>query len=264
MINQCYLRKLISPCLIWTIVLAALLSPFGSSVAWAQAVPPACLNDAGQPIRPNPAYLDPGWTNAWVLLLNFNHALSASYTTGCIGMITAANPQPVSYQLIQCPLQNNINQIRVGGGTAPFDGNFWIECPGITQNNYVHASFGVWGRARFPTSNQSYLLMSHQDVAVKAAVDATWHITLDSRYGVNTYNNFANQVNVAGKIVPFKSEVDRTLGTHYINNQALTPHFNVAGFPFDESQPITIGAAGQTMTLYEMIVDPPGMCCRSQ
>ena len=99
------------------------------------------------------------------------------------------------------------------------------------------------------------------DVAVGADVDATWRITLRSRYGANDFSNLASQSNVSGKIVPFKSDIDHGDGTHYMNGNALAPHFITLGLTFDESLPILIGAVGQTLTLYEMIVDPPGRCC---
>lgn len=254
-------NRLLRAGILFVILLATLFPPFGIPVAQAQAVPSACLNDAGQAVRPNPAYLDPGWSGAWVLILNFNHAPSASQTVGCVGMISKANPSQVTYRLIQCPLLNNVNQVTVGDGAANFDGNLWVQCPGITQNKYFHSSFGVWGRASFPVAKTTYALLSHPDVAVGADVDATWRITLRSRYGSTNFSNLASQSNVSGRIVRFKSEVDQGDGAHYINGNDLMPHAMTPGFSFDESQPLTIGAAGQTLTLYEILVDPPGRCC---
>jgi hypothetical protein len=265
MATKSFIPKWIVYGLVLAIALANLTPFVNSPVAFGQtATPPACLNDRGQAVRPNPAYLMPGWSNAWVLVTNFNHAPSAGATVGCLGEITAANPQQVKYSLVQCPLINNVNQVQVGGGAAPFDGNFWIECPGPYEVNQLHTSFSVLGRATFPTSNSTYTLMSQQDVDITADIDASWRITLNSRYGANTYSNFAAQSNVAGKIVHFKSEVDTGVGTHYLNGHALAPQFMTSAFGFDQSKPILIGAAGQAVLLYEMIIDPPGACCRGK
>jgi hypothetical protein len=263
MVTQNFIPKWLAYGLTLVMALANLTPFVHTSVASAQtAAPPACRNDRGQPVRPNPAYLMPGWTSAWVLVTNFNHTPSASITIGCLGVITSTNPQQVNYSLVQCPLINNVNQVQVGGGNAPFDGNFWIECPGPYEDNNLHTSFSVLGRAMFPAANSTYTLMSQQDVDISADVDASWRMTLNSRYGANTYSNFAAQSNVAGKIIHFVSEVDNGLGAHYLNGHALAPRFMASTFGFDQSKPIWIGAEGQAVTLYEMIIDPPGMCCR--
>src|SRR5690606_25448344 len=121
----------------------------------------------------------------------------------------------------------------------------------------IHNSFSILGRAMFPVASSTYNLVTHEDAAFSVDVDARWRIALHSRYGANTYSNFANKSNVAGKIVPFRSEVDTGVGTHTLNRHALTPRFMMSSFGFDQSKPILIGAAGQAVVLYEVIIDPP-------
>ncbi|MCX6048410.1 MAG: hypothetical protein NT075_25180 [Chloroflexi bacterium] len=247
--------------LVWVLLLTSLLPPFSPTVAFGQVTPPACLNDRGDPVAPNPAFLEPGWTEAWVLELNFNHAPSISATTGCLGTISASNPQQVVYTLLQCPLQNNINQVPVGNGLAAFDGNFWIECPGIQPNSYPHKNGAILGRGKFNTP-ASYTLVNHPNVRIVATLDASSSINLTSTYGSATFANLASYTNFAGKLVAFKSEVNSNVGSHAVNGRLLKPQANVPTFTFDESQPFTIGAQGQSWLLYELTVDPPGGCCK--
>ncbi len=246
-------------------LLLALLLTIGLAPAtplYAKSVPAACLTDSGQPIRPNPAYLDPGWTSAWTLILNFNHAPSTIATVGCLATITQANPGDVDYTLVSCPLLNNAAGVAVGSGASNFDGNFWIECPGVTTNNEPHSSFGVWGRLRFPVGGDTLTLLDHTDVTFKVNAKPILPSTLQSRYGSSVSSN-TTMGGMTGSTIGVKSEVDNGTGTHYVNGTALLPHFTPSSFSFDESQPMRIGAAGERAILFEVIIDPPGHCCIS-
>lgn len=250
-------------CLLMLLVLSIQFAPAAALPVHAQNVPTACLTDGGQPVRPNAAYLSPGWTTAWAMILNFNHAPSATTTTGCVATISAVNPAQVSYQLVQCPLINNTAAVTVGGGAADYDGNFWIECPGVTNNRNTYTSFGVAGRAQYPVPGSTFTLFDHPSVTISVAISPIWRTDLTSRYGANSYTNPVPPGSVIGKVVGLKSEVLDSVGTHYVNGNALTPNFTPGPIVFDESRPMRFGAAGQRATLYQVIVDPPGHCCVS-
>ena len=137
-------------------------------------VPVECLADNGRAVEPRPDLSD-----AWLLLLNFNHVPSVDTTLGCI--VTRTGGKQIDYTLIECRLNNNLKQMTVGGGAANFDGYFWIECTPPTQELIDQATFDVTANAQFARPG-NYTLMNHVDAAVSATVDVDWHIGLASRY----------------------------------------------------------------------------------
>lgn len=237
-----------------------LLLPGSATAALAQGVPNACKTDAGKVVVPSPA----AGIGAWLLLLNFNHAPSATTTTGCMVVTTGLNPHQVSRTLVACQIVNNAGSVQVGSGAAPFDGNFSISCPGVTgQGKQTLENFTVWGRGNFGKPNAAYPIVQHADVNVTATISADWHALFASRYGGSTFASGDGVTNLKGQDVAFMSAVSSLLGSHSLNANQLVPRTTIAPFEYHFDQAITIGAAGQPWTLYEVIVDPPGGCCKS-
>jgi hypothetical protein len=239
-----------------TLVLSTTMPPHPVYATSAQGMTPpvACLSDRGNAIEPNPAI-----ANAWVLVLNFNHAPAVDVTTGCV--VSRTGPDQLDYTPIECRLGNNIRQVAVGGGAATFDGNFWIDCPGVAQSVFAHTNFDVTGRAQFAGLGD-YTLMNHPNVAINAFVDVDWQVGLKSRYGQTSFAHLDNQSNAQGQTIALLSLVSDKVGMHVINGNPLAPPATVAPFDFDSGQSIIIGAPGEIWTLFEVIIDPAGSCCR--
>ena len=151
----------------------------------------------------------------------------------------------------------------VGNGVAPFDGKLSVSCPGISPGKQTLQNFTIWGRANFANANAFYTIMAHQDVVLSANLSAGWHVTFDSRYGGNNFSSGNGSANLNGQTVSFTSAVQRLTGSHSLNGSQLAPLAAVSPFEFNFDQPIAIGASGQVWTLAEIIVDPPGGCCKS-
>jgi hypothetical protein len=248
--------------LLAAVVLAAnmLLLPVNPGTVFAQGVPDACKNDAGGAVVPNAA----AGVGAWLLVLNFNHAPSATTTTGCMVMTTGLNPQQVSRTLIACQIVNNTGSVQVGSGAAAFDGNFSINCPGVTQQGKkTLENFTVWGRGNFAKRSANYPIVQSADIKASAAISPDWHVQFTSRYGSSTFTSADGVTNLMGRDVSFASAVAALQGIHSLNGSVLAPRPPISAFDYHFDQPITIGAAGQPWTLYEVIVDPPGGCCKS-
>lgn len=264
----CLSTKGVTLCAVMVLVVGMLLAPSGASPVLAQGVPAACLNDAGNPVLPSVG----AGVGAWLIVLNFNHAPSTTTTTGCLVKTTALNPQKVIRTMLTCQVTNNDGQVGVGNGTAAFDGKFAIQCPGITEGpgvSHDNTNFTLWGRANFAQTNQTYALVTHTDVNLSVSVTGNastpnnpWYASLSSRYGSTTFVNSDATVNVRGQIVPFESAVGRGTGIHKLNQTALSPETPVAPFSFHYNQPISIGGAGPQWTLHELVIDPPGGCCK--
>jgi hypothetical protein len=241
------------------IAVSTVLLPGSAPAALAQGVSPACKDDAGRAVMPNPG----AGIGAWLLVLNFNHAPSATSTVGCLVMTTGLNPQQVSRTLVACPLVGNVGMVTVGNGVAPFDGNFSITCPGVLQGKQTLENFTIWGRANFAKAGATYTIAKHQDVEFSAGIGAAWHVMFSSRYGATTFASGDGVTNLNGQVVSFGSAVSRIGGGHSLNGSPLAPPVPVTPFEFNFDQPITIGAPGQLWTLAELIFDPPGGCCKS-
>lgn len=241
------------------IVVSISLMPSSSAVALAQSVPNACKDDAGKVLIPSAG----GGVGAWLLVLNFNHAPSATSTTGCLVTTIALNPQRVSRTFVTCQLVDNVNLASVGNGVAPFDGQFSISCPGISPGKKKLENFTIWGRANFTNPNTAYAILNHPDVSFSAGLSPSWRVSFDSRYGANSFSSGDAATNLNGQVVSFTSAVRSLTGSHSLNGTQLAPLATVSPFDFRFDQPIVIGAAGQVWTLAEIIVDPPGGCCKS-
>lgn len=254
--------RVVARILLAGVLLAAssLLLPLNSGTVLAQGVPDACKNDAGGAVVPNAA----AGVGAWLLVLNFNHAPSAATTTGCMVMTTGLNPQQVSRTLVACQIVNNTGNVQVGSGAAPFDGNLSINCPGVTQQGKkTLENFTVWGRGNFAKPNAIYSIAQNADFNVSAAISPDWHVLFTSRYGPSTFSSGSGSANLLGQDVSFTSAVNALQGGHSLNGTLLPPRTPISPFDYHFNQPILIGAAGQPWTLYEIIVDPPGGCCKS-
>jgi hypothetical protein len=243
------------------VLLAAgtLLLPANAGAVMAQGVPNACRNDAGVAVVPRAS----AGVGAWLLILNFNHAPSAAATAGCLVMTTAVNPQQVSRTLVPCQIANNVGGAQVGNGAAPFDGNFSVVCPGVNQGKQTLENFSIWGRAIFANAGATYPIVQHQDVAFNTSVSAGWNVLFNSRYGASTFASGDPVTNISGQVVNFLSNVAALTGSHSLNNAQLAPRTTIAPFEYHFAQPLTIGAPGLPWTLLEVIVDPPGNCCKS-
>ncbi|MCB0109000.1 MAG: hypothetical protein KDE53_23925 [Caldilineaceae bacterium] len=255
----------VTPIWLRLLLLVALLAPlFGapatSSVALAQAIPPACLSDSGNPQIPQ-------MVGAWTLVLNFNHPANASYTRGCLTTRTGPGANQVNFSQVQCAIVNNVSGALVGGGQANFNGQFWIECPALPPvptlpGNTQYENFYVYGRTAFPVAGGQSTLFAHPDVSFKANIDANWHVTLTSRYGQTV---FANQDNnsVAGTFPQLFTQVYNKTGTHYLNQQPMQPTATVSSFPYNANATIRIGDKNEYWTLFELVVDPGPrpQCC---
>ncbi|MCE7986122.1 MAG: hypothetical protein DYG89_33510 [Caldilinea sp. CFX5] len=243
----------------WLVILllaALLLLPAGTPVALAQSVPAPCLNDAGQPVLPAEIM------GAWALILNFNHAPSTTTTIACMVMTSAVQPQKISHTFVTCTIVNNSSNVQVGGGVAPFDGQFTITCPNgppVPGYGPLYNAFVIHGRAQFPTltTTASFKLVEHPHAEFTVAVNTSGNATLTSRYGPYTYKTADSITNVTTAPVFFASVVANGQGRHQVaqnNSYFTTP---VDQFPFNFSQPITIGRSQQPWTLHELVIDPP-------
>lgn len=239
-------------------VITTLLLPNNRLPLLAQAIHPACLNDAGQPVTPTAG----AGLGAWMLVLNFNHPLSGSKTLGCRVDVASVNPQVIRRTLVECTLINNIGMVKVGNGMAPFDGKFSVSCPGVAMGKQTLESFTVWGRANFASANAAYTLIQHKDIVLTASMSVDWHISFTSRYGKNNFSSGDATTNLLGQTVSFNSAVRSLTGSHSLNQNELGPLATLKPFEFNHDQPITISAPGSFWTLYELIIDPPGGCCK--
>jgi hypothetical protein len=237
------------------ILLAAAPPVPGFAVPLQQMQPPAeCLSDQGHPVEPRADI-----ANGWVMVLNFNHIPSTKTTVGCV--VSRTNGKELAYTLIECTIQNNLRPVTVGGGSASFDGNFWLQCPGVQWGISSQTDFDVVALAQFAGPG-TYTLMEHLDAGVEAQVDGDWHVGLHSRYGQSSFAHLDSQTSAQGQQLALLSMVADQVGLHGVNGQALLPPAKVETFVFDSDQPITIGGAGQVWTLSELIIDPAGRCCR--
>jgi len=230
--------------------------PLGTTVAYAQNVPAACRNDNGQPVQP------PMVVGAWALALNFNHVPSTSSTIGCRIMTVALSPQQIFYELVTCTISNNTGNVQVGGGTAPFDGNFVITCPNgppVPGYGPLYDGFAIYGRAQFPALNNTaaFKIVEHQDVTLTAEVNANARIRLTSRYGPASYQSTDTTTDVVAAPVYFGSFVGAGNGRHEVGPNVFNYGIPVDKFPFTFSQPFIIGRAQKPWTLHELVIDPP-------
>lgn len=240
------------------IVLTMLLLPSNASTGFAQNIHPACLNDAGVAVIPRAG----AGVGGWLFILNFNHSLSASNTLGCLVETTGTNPQTVKRTLHQCAIINNADGIQVGSGVSSFDGKFSIQCAGFTKGKQKLKTFSIWGRAEFMNKNVSYSILQHTDVEFIAALNNSWHVNFTSRYGSDIFSSGHPNADLMGKEVEFMSELRGGDGSHWLDRVQLNPITKVNSFDYHNSQPITIGAGGSVWTLSELIIDPPGGCCK--
>lgn len=238
------------------IVLTVVLLPSSASVSLAQGVHPSCLNDAGLAVTPKAG------VGAWLFILNFNHAPNATNTLGCLVETTAVSPQVVKRTLVQCAIVNNVAGVQVGSGVSPFDGNYTVNCPGLSQGKQKLKNFMIWGHAAFANSSAHYPIVTHADVEFSADLDKFWHVNFSSRYGGSSFSSGHPTANLSGKIVEFTSEMNKLTGAHWLENVKLSPTPTLSGFDYHNDQPIIIGAAGSVWTLSEIIIDPPGGCCK--
>lgn len=241
------------------LVLTTLLLPGQAATAFAQGVHPACKNDAGTAVIPSAG----AGIGAWMLVLNFNHSPSTTTTTGCLIKTIALGPQKVSRTLVNCLIMNNQGSTQVGSGSAPFDGKFSVNCPGITAGKRKLENFTVWGQANFGSNNADYSILQHTNVTFTAEIDVDWHIDFSSQYGSNIFDSGNRTFNLLGQTVSFMSALRAGVGSHSLNSVDLGPLNSVPAFEFNYDQPFVIGAAGQVWTLHELIIDPPGGCCKA-
>lgn len=247
--------------LILALLMPLVASPLGSTPAFAQAVPPACVDDAGNAQAPQQV-------GAWVLVLNFNHPQSATHTRGCLVGRTGPGPNQLSYTQILCPIVNNNIGATVGAGRADFNGQFWIECSGLPPvpttppGGSLYEYFYVYGRAAFPFTGGQHTLLAHSSVDVTAEVDANWHVKLTSRYNTTTFSNTDKSTNVAGTFPRLHSQVFAKEAYHYVNMQQLQPGAQIPPFTFN-SQKIRVGNQGEYWSLFELVIDPGPrpQCC---
>ncbi|MFN8444400.1 MAG: hypothetical protein U0175_26690 [Caldilineaceae bacterium] len=240
------------------LAITTLLIPSQASPLLAQSIHPACLNDDGQPVTPSAG----AGIGAWMLVLNFNHGLSGSKTLGCRVDVTGVNPLVIRRTLLECTLVNNVGMVKVGNGKAPFDGKFSVSCPGVAAGKQTLESFTLWGRANFANANAAYTLIQHKDVALTASMSVDWHISFTSRYGKNNFTSGDTTTSLLSQTVSFNSAVRSLTGSHSLNQNELGPLATLKPFEFNHDQPITISAPGSIWTLYELIIDPPGGCCK--
>ena len=239
-----------------------------SPAAPALAYPPAQaggLSDCrynGTLVRP---VVPPGFTWAWAFVANFNHAPQMNRTRGCVAIARAGVPM-VEYTVVTCPVEGNLSA-PIGGGVVTFDGGGTIRCDLELDDFTRPGMFRMQSRATFTTSAMTHTLVSADDFTFRATTDASCSLlTLNS-----TYDNMAFQhtgSNLCGTAVSLGSLIVKTSptsgifhGTHRMNGAALGATTMPGTFDVPASFSIRIGALGETFTLDEVAVDPPGHCC---
>lgn len=245
------------------ILVATMLAPMGFSTVHAQNIPPACLDGRGNFPMPEDQ------VGAWVVVMNFEHAPSADFSIGCRVTTTATDPQQLHFKIIKCVVHNNINQVQIGGGNAPFDGNFWLECPPGPKppgTGPQYDSFYIFGRASFASNNSSYTIMQHENASLQVTVNNNWIMELSSIYGAGSFTATGNSTIGQGQVVHFSSQVGPhpilgVGGAHFINGTQLQPAQPLGLFEFDFTKSFTIGGPGEVWTAEEIIFDPPPRCC---
>jgi hypothetical protein len=244
-------------------------APRQSALAAPQHSAPTACRYNGVALVPE---VSPGHTYGWGLVVNFDHAPSATAVRTCLAeRVIGQLPNQTRYTVgQQCAIVNNSANppVRLGDGLAVFDGNLRLSCT-LTVPATAPDLFWIKTRALLPNPSQSYTFLSGAGLSsgssFTAQTDASCGLTLTSRYAQFQFNStFPSGCGVmteyGSRVAPASPTTQ--LGSHKVGatvSPQSTGNGNLvlpAGFSFD------IGAAGQPFTLDWLIIDPtPAKCC---
>jgi hypothetical protein len=207
----------------------------------------------------------PGQSFTWMFVANFDHPKSATKSTGCLA--TRQSGQVTQYQVGDyCTVMNNTANVKFGGGTAPFDGNAYLQCAITIPGNHAPPQFWTHARPNIPTTIQgaTYTLISSSDITFTAQTDPLCVVTLSSQYDDIAFAHAT--LPACGSFVRVDSHLNQSiqppLGTHFVGGMAFGPTQGSGSFALPANFSFQIGAAGQIFALDWLVLDPPGGCCR--
>ena len=214
-----------------------------------------------QPVVP------PGYTWSWAFVANFNHAPLSNLTRGCVAIATVGVPTvQYTYTVVTCPVEGKIGT-PIGGGMVNFDGGGSIRCDLDLLAAATPGMFRVQARATFPTGSITHTLTSSEYFSFRTTSDSTCSLlTLNSAYNTMAFQHVASSL--CGTQVSLGSQITKTSptsnvykGTHRINGAGLGDVSVTGSFGIPEHFSIWIGATGESFSLDELVIDPPGHCC---
>lgn len=240
------------------------ISPPSAALAHRQAQTPVLVEcrvngTLVQPVVP------PGYTWTWVFVANFNHAPLVNQTRGCLAIARLGIPK-VEYTIVTCPVDGSL-AAPIGGGTVIFDGGGAIRCDLVLDDDATPGMFRMQARPIFPIGGRTYTLVSSDYFAFQATTDAMCSVlTLNSTYNAMAFQHVAS--NLCGTQVSLGSYIDKVKpngnlynGLHRINGVGLGPVSLTGSFSLPQEFSIRIGGSGESFTLDQLIIDPPGHCC---
>jgi hypothetical protein len=258
-------RNLARPVVLFTLIFASAIAPSARVAAAhhpAQASGPSECLFSGKLVKP---VVPPGYAWTWAFVANFNHAPLVNQTRGCLAIAQAGMPT-VQYTVVTCPVEGSLGA-PIGGGAATFDGGGAIRCDFSLIDVSTPGMFKMQARATFTAGGMTHTLVSSDAFSFRVASDPACSVlTLNSAYGTMAYQHAASSM--CGTPAALGSQIERIStvpsvfkGTHRINGAGLG-NVNVSGI-FGVARQVTLrmGAAGESFTLDEQAVDPPGHCC---
>lgn len=202
----------------------------------------------------------------WGFVANFDHARSTSAVTTCLAeRFYGQTPAQTRYTVAEhCRILNTANPVPIGDGYARFDGNTVLLCNLPVPVTYPDL-FWIRANANFPNASQSYTLLESNEASFTASTSATCQLTLNSRYGVFSFNH--SETSSCGKFIDIGSRLKRETqtsfsGAHKFGKNIRGPVMTQNGFSVPANYTFTIGAAGQSFVLDWFVIDPvPSRCC---
>jgi hypothetical protein len=226
------------------------------------AIGPAECVFNGALVRP---VVPAGYTWTWAFVANFNHAPLVNQTRACLA-IAFAGVSTVQYTVVTCPVEGSL-AAPIGGGTVVFDGGGAIRCDLALVSAATPGMFRQQARAILPSGSLTHTLASSDAFSFRASTNpACLTMTLASAYGSLAFQNGTG--GICGAYVRLGSAIEKTSastssfkGAHFVNGASLGNMSLLGTFGLTQNFSIRIGAAGESFTLDELMVDPPGKCC---
>jgi hypothetical protein len=237
------------------------------AAAPARVGPTACQYD-GIPLIPK---VDVNHAYGWGFVANFDHAPSGTLVTTCLAeRYYGQAPWQTTYTVsnTHCVIVGNGGPLSIGGGSAPFNGNFRLACT-LPVPATTPALFWIKARAALNAPSSAYTFVSGTGAGAghtfSAATDAACAVTLSSAYRSISYSHSAS--GACGALNDFGSNVARTgtnsvEGRHKIGAAVFGPATSSGTFNLPANFTFDIGAIGQNFTLDWLVIDPtPTRCC---